>query len=81
MKTEDPTFELRKALGRLSANLERANSLKHVFWRGVISGIGTVIGATIVAAIGLTLAFKILQAVGIDQLLPESFVQVFEKND
>jgi len=49
--------------------LERMNSLKRRFLLGIVHGVGTAIGATIIAAIIIYFLIQGLQAVGADWLL------------
>lgn len=62
----DPSQELNKNIIELTKMVERLNSLKFIFLRGILNGIGTFVGATIVAAIAITLLVKILGALDID---------------
>lgn len=64
--------DVEEKLDRLNANLEElsekfgdAYSLRRVFARGVLTGIGTVIGASIIAAILLTILFQFFGFLGI----------------
>lgn len=58
--------ELNKNLIELSATVKRVNSFKFVFFRGVLNGVGTFIGATVVAAIVITLLVQMLGVFNID---------------
>lgn len=66
METSNQTQELNKNIVELSATVKRINSLKFIFFRGVLNGIGTFIGATVVAAIAVTLLVNILGLFNID---------------
>ena len=59
-ETSNPEQELNQNVAELSATIKRTNSPWFVFSRGVINGIGTFIGATIVAAIVITLLAQVL---------------------
>ncbi len=60
----------------LTHTIKRVSSYKFVFLRGVINGVGTFIGATIVAAIVIAFAIQVLGFFGLEgyfeQLLPEA---------
>jgi uncharacterized membrane protein YcjF (UPF0283 family) len=49
-KSEE-TNDLRESIDNLEEQLEKVNSIKSVFFKGVLGGLGSVIGATIVFAI------------------------------
>lgn len=63
------TNALTKQLERLNKNLERQNSNKHSFTRGVITGLGTAIGATIIAGIAITFIVRIMNSIGLTELI------------
>lgn len=72
--TDQEVKKLNDALETLTARLEKIYSLKFVFLRGVITGIGTVIGASIVAAIVFTVILQFADLFGlrplVEQILP-----------
>ncbi len=57
---------LNQAIADLHHTTKRLNSFKMVFVRGIIGGIGTFLGATIVAAIGITVLVQVLKLFNID---------------
>lgn len=60
---EDISEELRSlkyAVEELHTTTKRANSTKAVFVRGIIGGVGTFLGATIVAALLIAIITQIL---------------------
>jgi tetrahydromethanopterin S-methyltransferase subunit G len=57
--------ELNENIEELTEKIEETNSMKRVFMRGVVMGIGTFIGATILAALAIAIILKILGFVGI----------------
>ena len=59
-ETSDINQELNKNIVELTATVKRINSFRMVFFRGVVGGVGTFIGATVVAAIVITLVIQIL---------------------
>lgn len=65
-ESSNPHDELNKSILELSATTKRINSFKFIFLRGVLNGVGTFIGATIVAAIAITLLLKVLGILDID---------------
>lgn len=58
--------ELNKNIIELTKMVERLNSLTFIFLRGIVNGVGTFIGATVVAAIAITVMVKILGVFDID---------------
>lgn len=58
--------ELNKNIIELTKMAGRLNSLPFIFLRGIVNGVGTFIGATIVAAIAITVVVKILGVFNID---------------
>ena len=65
------TQELNKNIVELSATVKRINSFRFIFLRGVLNGVGTFIGATIVAAVAITLLVQILGMFDVDQGIKE----------
>lgn len=61
-----PDQELNKNIIELSATIKRVNSIKFNFLRGIVVGVGTFIGATVVAAIAITLLVHALSIFNID---------------
>ena len=70
-ESTDPNYELNKNIVELSATTKRINSFKFIFFRGVLNGVGTFIGATIVAAIAITVLVQILDLFNINLSLRE----------
>jgi hypothetical protein len=64
---ENPT-ETEKALHALTREIRKANKLHNVFVRGIVMGVGTAIGATVVGAIVIAILTSFFHFVGIDQL-------------
>jgi hypothetical protein len=50
----------------LEVTLKKINSFKSVFARGVVNGVGTFIGATIVAALVITIMVQVLKFLDLD---------------
>lgn len=65
-ETSESNQELNKNIVELSATINSVNSYKFVFFRGIVNGVGTFIGATIVAAIAITFLVQILGVFNID---------------
>lgn len=55
--------KMTKALDKLSKNLTKYTSYKQVFYRGLIQGLGTALGATILTALVIGLAINLLNKV------------------
>jgi len=65
-------IDIKERLDQLNANLEELSkriknvySLRRVFARGVLTGVGTFIGASVIAAILLTVLFQFFGFLGI----------------
>lgn len=65
-ETTTPNQKLNENIVELSATVKRINSIKFIFLRGVVNGVGTFIGATVVAAVAVTLLIQILGVLDID---------------
>jgi hypothetical protein len=55
-------------LGELEDEVEKQNSWKHVFVRGALSGLGTVIGATVLIAIVGSLIALTVKSLGLKEI-------------
>ncbi len=55
-------------LGELEDEVEKQNSWKHVFIRGALNGLGTVIGATVLIAIVGSLIALTVKSLGIKEV-------------
>lgn len=62
---------LNQAIADLHHTTKRLNSFKMVFVRGIIGGIGTFLGATIIAAVAITILVQVLKLFSIDLGLSE----------
>ena len=56
-KKEDKIY---KILTSIDGSLKKQNSKKHIFLNGLIRGLGTALGATVLLAIGTTLMVQFL---------------------
>lgn len=68
------TQEIRK----LRETMIKKDRLGRVFVRGLINGIGTAVGATIIAAIAIAIFVQILTTTGIDRYLPQGVVKSWQ---
>ena len=74
MENSPETLEsLNANIVRLSTMVEKMNSYKFVFLRGIVTGIGTFVGATIIAAIAIAILVQVLGFFGIEGYF-ESFL-------
>lgn len=64
----EKTQEVALHVEKLTAHLEDLYSWKNVFWRGIIGGIGTFIGATIIAGVAVTILSQVLNFAGLQAL-------------
>ena len=59
---------LAKEVSRVATALERQNSAKRRFLMGIVFGVGTAIGASIIASLIVILAVKALSVIGLDSV-------------
>lgn len=64
-----PQPELSKEITELTKAVRRSNSFIRVFFLGIVRGLGVAIGATIVAAIAVTLLWRAARTLKLDQFL------------
>ncbi len=57
---------LSKELARVASALERQNSVKRRFFMGVVFGVGTAIGASLIASVIVLIMVRALSVVGLD---------------
>lgn len=62
-KTNSNEIKLEKVLKRIDQNLKKEVSFRHNFMLGVIRGVGTVIGATIVAGFVIMILSQLIKSV------------------
>jgi hypothetical protein len=69
-KKEELTEEqkIEKELHTLSRELHKANNPKFVFFRGILTGLATAIGATVVAAAVIAIVSQIMRFIGLGDL-------------
>lgn len=67
-----------KELKKLREILTRRGRLGRVFIHGLVQGIGTALGATIIAALAIAIFLQFLQATGIDRYLPQGVVKSWQ---
>ncbi len=79
-KDDDHWLELKKSINKLNANVASSNSLKNAFLRGIISGVGTAVGATLIAAVGIAIIAQLMQVTGIERILPANVVEALQKD-
>ncbi len=66
------TSKLEKQIADLSKQIKKQNQFKHRLLLGLAAGAGTALGATVVAALVLILLRPVFNAVGLDNVLPET---------
>jgi hypothetical protein len=64
-----PQNDLERNIARLADAVEKQNAMPRRFLLGIVSGIGTAIGATAIAGIVLVWLVKFLQSLGLDQFI------------
>ena len=67
-KGETQQQRLITVLGELEDEVEKQNSFSHIFVRGALYGLGTVIGATILLALLGSFAAVIIRGLGIEDV-------------
>jgi hypothetical protein len=77
-ENKSEVVELNSNLDKLSSRLAKIYSYKQVFLRGIVNGVGTIIGATVVAALLLTLVLRFADIFGLrpflERIIPEETV-------
>lgn len=66
---KDDELDLATETARLSRRIKRSNSLFRAFMKGIFSGVGTAMGATLVAAGVLYLVWGFMQKTGLDKYM------------
>lgn len=56
--------KLQESIDILNERMGKLTSFKHRFYMAIVTGVGTVIGATIIAAILFTILSAVLQSLG-----------------
>lgn len=74
MPKEDTQESVTNQLVKLNKNLQLSNNYKQIFLRGIVSGLGTAVGATLMAAVLITTFLKLVQVTGIEKWIPENFL-------
>ncbi len=69
----DTLNDLNSNIVELSKTVKRLNSYRFILLRGIVTGIGTFLGATIIAAIAIATIVQILGFLGIEGYF-ESFL-------
>lgn len=64
MATVPEDTPLQESIEKLERRLARINSWQHIFFRGIISGIGTAVGASLIAGVSFALLFRFLSSAG-----------------
>jgi hypothetical protein len=71
----DPETSLLQAVQRLTVATERANSPGRALVRGLLLGVGTAIGASVVAATLLSGFWRFTKDIGLDQALRNAGIE------
>ncbi len=61
--SESATDKHQELLEQLNSNIEKQNSFAHTFKRGIFRGLGTAIGATVIAAIAFAIFGQVVDSV------------------
>jgi hypothetical protein len=67
-KSETQQQRLITVLGELEDEVEKQNSYSHIFVRGALYGLGTVIGATLLLALLGSAAAMVIRTLGIENV-------------
>lgn len=65
----DEQQALREGVAELNATLVRVHDWRNVLLRGVLTGVATAFGATVIAAIAISVLVRAMHNVGIDMFL------------
>lgn len=65
-KKEDKIY---KILVQIEKNLEKQNSTRRIFWQGIVRGLGTALGATVLLALVTSLTIQLSSALDIHTIL------------
>lgn len=61
--------KLIEEMKRLRKSVDASVAFRRTFLLGMVGGVGTAIGATVIASVVLVLGFRFLKAVGVEPLL------------
>jgi hypothetical protein len=64
------TDKLERQLSNLTAEIQRYNRFTHRLWIGIAVGLGTALGASVVAVLVLLILKPLFLAVGLSEVLP-----------
>lgn len=78
MAEGSPQEQLAEQMAKLTRVMERRNSFWRALFLGIVRGVGMVVGATIIAAIALTMFWKFVQGIGIESVLQSLGIEVPE---
>lgn len=82
--TKNELAQLRSTLDDLNRNVKSLNSLRRSFAKGLVMGLGSAIGASLIAGIVLLLLGRFLSSLGISNLVPndrlESYTSTIQEN-
>ncbi len=65
------TSKLEKQIAHLTEQVKKQNQFKSRLLLGIAAGVGTALGATVVAALVLVLLRPVFNAIGLDGVLPD----------
>lgn len=61
--------DFEKNVARLADEVQKLNAMPRRFLLGIVQGVGTAIGATVIAALVVYILVQILQSIGLDGLI------------
>jgi hypothetical protein len=73
-----PERELAKSVQELSKVFKLYISFKRRFFLGIVFGLGSALGATVIAAIVLIILSRLIQATGIDAIVGQEIIQTIQ---
>lgn len=68
--------QLPEQLSRLSEAVEKSNSFLRSFFMGIVRGIGMALGATIIAAVALTVLWRVVHTLNLEELVQGFGVEI-----
>jgi hypothetical protein len=69
-KSDGKANNLETEIGKLSHQVRLQNNSWNRLWLGIVAGVGTAIGASVIAALLLLILGPIFKAIGVDIELP-----------
>lgn len=76
MSEQESPPELVREIQKLNTTLRKANSFWRIFLVGIVRGLGAAIGATLIAALALTVLWRFVRTVGLEDVVRKAGIAV-----